>query len=487
VSDTGIGIPPARIKDIFALFTQVDASTTRRYGGTGLGLAISRQLAEMMGGTIEVVSEEGKGSTFSLVLKFVKQAVLHDRSFVVPGGTCKERLLVVDANATSRLAITGKLSLWGYRFAEACDENDALALLHAGLAENDPFSYAFISPQLSGGNASSLGKEIKNDERLRETVLVQVSPLGEKIAIEPLFDDIFTARLQKPVKLEELYYCLKALSGSLEPSYQGYRLGVENPEVVRQGAKNNIRLLLAEDNSTNQKVILRILDNLGYRADAVANGKEALEALDMVPYDLVLMDIQMPELDGFEATEAIRRREAVSGRHIPIIAMTAHAMKGDREKCLAAGMDDYISKPLYPKDLKGVIQRALSGLPPRKDVTEEQFGIMSKRVFDRDDLVRRIGCDEDVLEEILQGFIDDYSVNLEKLQQALSDRNSDTTQRLVHLMKGAAANMSANPLRELFSRLESVLQKGEISHAAVLLHQIQKEFDDFKAFVSKAA
>ena len=234
-----------------------------------------------------------------------------------PRGVRKERLLVVDANATSRLAITEKLGLWGYRFAEASDENEALFHLHAGLAEKDPFSYAFIGPQLSRGNASSLGKEIKNDERLRDTVLIHVSPLGEKISSGSISDDIFTARLQKPVKLEELYYCLMALSGSSEPSYQGYRLGVENPEVVRKGAKNNIRLLLAEDNSTNQKVILRILDNLGYRADAVANGKEALEALDMVPYDLVLMDIQMPELDGIETTEAIRRREAVSGRHHP--------------------------------------------------------------------------------------------------------------------------------------------------------------------------
>jgi len=487
VRDTGIGIPQERIKDIFALFSQVDDSTTRRYGGTGLGLAISRQLAEMMGGTIEVDSEEGKGSTFFLTMKFAKQTALYDTTFVVPEGVLKERFLVVDANATSRLAITEKLGLWGYSFAEASDENEAISHLHAGLADNDPFSYAFIGPQLSRGNASSLGKEIKNDERLRGTVLIHVSPLGEKISSGSISDDIFTARLQKPVKLEELYYCLMALSGSIEPSYQGYRLGVENPEVVRKGAKNNIRLLLAEDNSTNQKVILRILDNLGYRADAVANGKEALEALDMVPYDLVLMDIQMPELDGFETTEAIRRRETVSGRHLPIIAMTAHAMKGDREKCLAAGMDDYISKPLYPKDLKGVIQRALSGLPPRKEAAEEQLGLMSKRVFDRDDLMRRIGCDEDILEEILQGFIDDYSVHLEKLQQALSDRNSDTTQRLVHLMKGAAANMSANPLRELVSRMETVLMKGEISHAAALLKQIKKEFDDFKAYVTKAA
>jgi two-component system sensor histidine kinase/response regulator len=355
------------------------------------------------------------------------------------------------------------------------------------LAENDPFSYVFIGPQLSRGNASSLGKEIKNDERLRDTVLIHVSPLGEKISNGSLSDDIFTARLQKPVKLDELYYCLMALSGSSEPTYQGYRLGVENPGVVRTGAKNNIRLLLAEDNSTNQKVILRILDNLGYRADAVANGKEALEALDMVPYDLVLMDIQMPELDGFETTEAIRRREAVSGRRIPIIAMTAHAMKGDCKKCLAAGMDDYISKPLYPKDLKGVIQRALSGLPVRKEAREEQFSLLSKRVFDRDDLMRRIGCDEVILEEILQGFINDYSVHLENLQQALSDRNSDSTHRLVHLMKGAAANMSANPLRELVSRMETVLQKGEIGLAAALLQQIRKEFDNFKAYVTKAA
>jgi len=487
VRDTGIGIPQARIKDIFALFSQVDASTTRRYGGTGLGLAISRQLAELMDGTIEVESEEGKGSTFCLAMKFAKQPASHDRSFVVPGELRKERLLVVDDNATSRLAITEKLHLWGYRFAEASDEIAALSLLQAGLAEEDPFFYVFIGPQLSRGTASSLGKEIKADERLRDSVLILVSPLGEKIAGEALSDDIFTARLQKPVKLDELYHCLMALSGRREPAYQGYRLGVENPGVDRTGTKTNIRLLLAEDNSTNQKVILRILNNLGYRADAVANGREALEALDLVPYDLVLMDIQMPELDGFETSEAIRRKEAGAGRHLPIVAMTAHAMKGDREKCLAAGMDDYISKPLYPKDLQEVIQRALSGLPARKEAADTQFGLMAKRVFDRDDLMRRIGCDEDILEEILRGFIDDYSVQLEKLQQALIDRNRESTQRLVHLMMGAAANMSANPLRELVSKMESLLLKGDIGQVTALLQQIKKEFAEFKAYVTKAA
>lgn len=487
VHDTGIGIPQARINDIFALFSQVDASTTRRYGGTGLGLAISRQLAELMGGTIEVESEEGKGSTFFLAVKFAKQTASHERSLVVNSEIRKERILVVDDNITSRLAITEKLQLWGCRFAEASDENAALSLLQTGLAEKDPFSYVFIGPQLFRGTASNLGREIKADERLRDTVLILVSPLGEKIAGDALSDDIFTARLQKPVKLDELYHCLMALSGRREPAFQGYRLGVENPGIDRMGTKNNIRLLLAEDNSTNQKVILRILDNLGYRADAVANGREALEALDMVPYDLVLMDIQMPELDGFETTEAIRRKEAGAGRHLPIVAMTAHAMKGDREKCLAAGMDDYISKPLYPKDLQGVIQRALSGMPSRKEAADAQFGVMSKRVFDREDLMRRIGCDEDILEEILQGFIEDYSVHLEKLQQALTDRNSDITQRLVHLMKGAAANMSANPLRELVSRMEALLLTGENGRAAALLQQIRREFDEFKAQVIKAA
>jgi PAS domain S-box-containing protein len=487
VRDTGIGIPQARIKDIFALFSQVDASTTRRYGGTGLGLAISRQLAEMMGGTIEVESIEGQGSTFFLSVKFAKQAAGSERSFVVPEEIHRERLLVVDANATSRLAITEKLELWNYRFAEANTENDTLSHLYAGLAENDPFSYVFIGPQLSSGTASSLGKKIKGDERLRDTVLIHVSPLGEKISNCSVSDDIFTARLQKPIKLDELYYCLMALSGGSEHTYQSHRLGVENPKAIRIGTKNNTRLLLAEDNSTNQKVILRILDNLGYRADAVANGKEALEALELVPYDLVLMDIQMPELDGFETTEVIRRRETLSGRHLPIIAMTAHAMKGDREKCLAAGMDDYISKPLYPKDLTAVIQRVLSGLPIRKEDPQEQFGLKSKKVFDREDLMRRIGCDENILEEILHGFIDDYSAHLEKLQQAVFDQNTDSTYRLVHLMKGAAANMSANPLQELASRMETLLLTGESGHAAALIQQIRKEFEDFKSQVTKAA
>lgn len=362
-----------------------------------------------------------------------------------------------------------------------------MACLRAALAENDPFSYAFIGRQLGRGSASSLGCEIKKAGELSSTVLIHVSPLGEKISSCDLSDDIFTARLQKPVKLDELYYCLMALSGSIETSYDGYRLGVENPEFYRKGVKNNIRILLAEDNSTNQKVILRILDNLGYRADAVANGKEALAAIEMVPYDLVLMDIQMPELDGFEATEAIRRREAVSGSHIPIVAMTAHAMKGDREKCLAVGMDDYISKPLYPKDLKEVVHRALSGLPPRLDVADDNCPERSKRVFDRDELRRRIDCDEEVLEEILQGFIDDYAHNLEKLQKAFSERNMDLVRRLVHLMKGAAANMSANPLQESMARIEAFLQNGEIISAAPLINQVRKEFDLFKAFAAKAA
>jgi len=487
VRDTGIGIPRKRIKDIFELFSQVDASTTRKYGGTGLGLAISKQLAELMGGSIEVKSEEGQGSTFFLTVRFAKQATAKHKSFVVPDKTIKERILVVDANATNRLSVTENLQRWGYRFAEASDEVEAMSLLHAGLLENDPFSCAFIGPKLSKGTTADLGRKIKREETLRDTVLIHVCPLGGKIPACSLAEDIFAARLQKPLKLDELYYCLMALSGSTENSSQTCRLGVENPEAVSKGAKNNIRLLLAEDNSTNQKVILRILDNLGYRADAVANGKEALEALEMLPYDLVLMDIQMPELDGFEATEVIRRKEAVSGGHLPIIAMTAHAMKGDREKCLAAGMDDYIFKPLYPKDLKDAIHRALSSMPSLRDVAEDYRFVPSNSVFDREELRRRIDCDEDVLEEIVQGFIDDYSVNLEKLQQAFRDRNMDAIHRLVHLMKGSAANMSANPLRESMARMETFLRQGEIISAAPLINQIQKEFDHFKAFVAKAA
>jgi PAS domain S-box-containing protein len=370
VRDTGIGIPADKQDSLFHQFTQVDASTTRKYGGTGLGLAISRQLVEMMGGEIGINSEEGKGTEFWFTARFLKQSE-RELDKTVPSnlsacsaqsGVRGARILVVDDNATNREILLGRFKAWGARPDEASDGEMGLRLLREAAQAGDPYRVAVLDMQMPGMDGEELGRAIKANAELADTRLVMMTSIGRRGDARRLDEIGFAAYLTKPVRQSDLFDSLAAvLAGETRKA----KRPIVTRHSVREMRRGNVRILLAEDNIVNQKVTLAFLKKLGLSADAMANGIEAVKALGLIPYDLVLMDCQMPEMDGYEATARIRSPQSqVLNHDIPIIAMTAHAMHGDREKCLEAGMNDYLSKPVVPQTLAEMLDK---WLPQERD------------------------------------------------------------------------------------------------------------------------
>lgn len=365
VTDTGIGIPGERQDILFSPFTQVDGSSTRRFGGMGLGLAISRQLAEIMGGRIGVESREGMGATFWFTVPFERQTAVSSQDAHAPADLRGGRILVVDDLDANRAWVTTLLRSWGCRFEEASSGPAALTMLALAARDRAPFQVALVDMVMPGMDGIELGRLIKSNPLVVGTRLVMMVPFGHHADTALLEKAGFSMSLLKPLSRSQIRKCLTRL---LEPEN---RLPAEaaspaagDPAATVEKTKYRARILVAEDNPTNQTVALRLLDKLGYRADVVASGEEAVAALQQIPYDLVLMDCQMPEMDGFEATRRIRSGEARSiDPAVPIVAMTAHAMKGDREACLQAGMNDYIAKPVHHADLFETLERWLKKSP----------------------------------------------------------------------------------------------------------------------------
>jgi signal transduction histidine kinase/CheY-like chemotaxis protein len=370
VEDTGIGISPEGQARLFQAFSQADGSTTRKYGGTGLGLAIAKQLTVLMGGEMGVHSELGKGSTFWFTAELEKQAGNardlrpSDKSLV------GVRVLVVDDNTTSRLILHHQLDACKMLVETVANGEEALALLQGAADAGHSYEIALLDVQMPRMDGWTLARAIKANPALAATQLIVLTSVGQALGLEELKAMGIEAYLVKPVKQSRLIECMASAMGKVLVKSVPYKLVAPAPAIISSHPTpplEKVRILLAEDNSVNQKVALAQLRKLGYRADAVASGLEVLEALKRLSYDLILMDCQMPEMDGYEATQAIRRREqslehaASWNSPIYIIAMTAHAMQGDREKCLALGMDDYLSKPVRASELQAALERSKLG------------------------------------------------------------------------------------------------------------------------------
>ncbi|MBI5434589.1 MAG: response regulator [Planctomycetes bacterium] len=358
VKDTGIGIPADRMHRLFQSFSQVDSSTTRKYGGTGLGLAISRQLVELMHGRLIAESEVGKGSQFEFTLSLTKQRNVHAIEAPLPRRFGRLRVLIVDDNATNRRILREQLAAWGATSEEVDYGPKALDVLKNGKHERRPFDLVLLDYQMPDMDGEMVAREITADPDVGGVPLVLLSSIWGVAEASKLKSAGFSACLAKPVKQSQLFDCIAVLMGTGRPHEVLAKTGLLTREKLDlMTERDRIRVLVAEDTIVNQKVAVRLLKKLGYRCEVANNGREALEALERGEFHVVLMDCQMPELDGFEATWRLREQESQRGGHMPVIAMTANAMQGDREVCLKSGMDDYISKPVDPEALAQSLER----------------------------------------------------------------------------------------------------------------------------------
>jgi signal transduction histidine kinase/DNA-binding response OmpR family regulator len=457
VRDTGIGIPAEKQRAIFDPFTQADSSTTRRYGGTGLGLTISRQLVELMGGRIWVESEEGGGSIFQFTARFGLSTEPARRPALGGADLRGLPVLVVDDNATNRRILREVLAAWGMRPREADGGEAALAALKEAAAVGEPFALVLLDGHMPGMDGFGLAEQVRRLPQLVGVALVMLTSAGHPTDVERCRRLEIGAYLMKPVKQSELLATvLTALSRPVARAEVA-----PAPLLPAQPLPRPLHILLAEDNAVNQRLAVRLLEKQGHTIVVANNGGEALAALERQPFDLVLMDVQMPEMDGFEATAHIRARESGGGRRQPIIAMTAHALKGDRERCLEAGMDGYVSKPIQPHELNEAIRRVAP------EATEAGPSSPAGAADDMNlaEALARVGDDAELLAEIAGLFLDECPKQMAELRAAVARGDCPVVQRLAHTIRGSVGAFGARAACEAAQRLETMGKERDMTHA----------------------
>jgi signal transduction histidine kinase/DNA-binding response OmpR family regulator/HPt (histidine-containing phosphotransfer) domain-containing protein len=479
VHDTGIGIPKDRFDRLFQVFSQVDVSMTRRYGGTGLGLAISKRLSELMGGRIWVESEPGKGSTFHFTIvadevEALGRAAADGEQPELAG----KRVLIVDDNASNRLLLRLQTERWGMRARDT--SSPAVAL--EWVAKGDPFDVALLDYQMPEMDGIALAREIRAARGARAPVLILLSSTGQSLASVHA-DAGFAAGLSKPLRLSHLRdRLLETIGNQRDTSADAV------PPVARDvGSPVPLRILLAEDNPINQKVALRLLERLGYSADVVGDGRQALARLDQAVYDVILMDVQMPEMDGLEASRAICARWAASKRP-RIIAMTAEAMQGDRDKCLAAGMDDYIVKPVTLDRLTAALAEcrplAVATAPEAAAVPSvEKEGIAAGTALVREvlDQLREDLGGTAALREVIRSFLYQTPSVLSVLRDAVARADVPSIRRTAHMIKGTSSILGAGELSAQCAEIERVGQTGRIEDAASRMIAVEASYRTVEA------
>lgn len=464
ISDTGVGISPEQIPRLFKPFGQADASTTRKFGGTGLGLVISQQIIERMGGSIEVQSTVGKGSTFTfeIVAFVVPNRVIEKKAVPALQG---KRLLIVDDNATNRQILRSETETWGM-VVEAVDSG-AKAL---ELVKTAKFDVALLDFHMSGMDGVNLAQKMHHQLGSKTMPLVLLSSLG--MVHDPVQQEMFHARLSKPVRVSHL---LEQLTALLTPSSSPHVPPAKpSTQAIVPTKTSSLRILLAEDNPVNQRVATLILQKIGYRADVVANGLEAVNAVGRQQYDVILMDVQMPEMDGLEATRTICQKYPPDKRP-RIIAMTAHVMAGDRERCMEAGMDDYLNKPIEIQALSAALARS----ERRTHQSSGQAAAVQivrfhpARLDSLNDLAKLTG--EDVVSELVQAFTTDTEKSLEAMKVALEAKEAKTLERTAHSYKSTCATLGGEHMAHLCQILENQSRGGDFSNAPELISNLRKE------------
>jgi signal transduction histidine kinase/CheY-like chemotaxis protein/HPt (histidine-containing phosphotransfer) domain-containing protein len=476
VSDTGIGLSCAESSHVFEAFAQADSSTTRKYGGTGLGLAISGKLATLLGGRIGVQSKQGEGSTFWFEAPFAKAKSSAPPRVHLDG----LRVLAVDDNSVNRTILHEHIIGWGMRNGAADSGPRALELLRAAAARGESYDVAILDMQMPEMDGLELTRRIKADPTIADVRLILLSSIGDHGLAAAGRKAGVDACLTKPARQSELFDCLVRVM-SLQPSEK--KCVEVDLEVAKRRRsrllkrRDGMRILVAEDNAVNQQVAVGVLASLGYAADAVANGIEAIEATTRIQYSAILMDCQMPEMDGYEATRRIRLREE-GGPYIPIIALTADAVSDARAKSLAAGMNDYVSKPIIAEQLAAVLERWTS--PPRQASLTERDRPANDEPLDQTALgnLRKLeDTTPGLLKNVAELFLRDAPIGLERLKDAVRVEDAELIGRLAHMMKGSAGNLGARGMAAICAKVEADAAAGDFGSAPSRVYELDQEFD----------
>jgi PAS domain S-box-containing protein len=536
VCDTGIGIPKSRIDMLFKKFNQLDSSITRRYGGTGLGLAISKQLVELMGGQIGVESESGKGSKFWFTARFTKQPGTKTNDMFLPMDLQGTKILIVDDSAANREVLKKLMTFWNLRPSVAENGTEAIRALHQAAEEDDPFRIIFIDMKMPEMDGVALGRIIKADKRFNNLQMVIMTSMDRFGDIKNFAVKEFAGALSKPFRLEELkrlLFMMLSNHNQLIPEHSVHKSLTNNPKSkVMTGEKNilvashaaqekmnlfknrALSILLVEDNVINQLVAQEIFNKLGLHTDVAANGEEAVKAFKAKTYDLIFMDLQMPVMDGLKATKTIRaaeKKKNVEGEikndkskesyqkhtskfsdhspaHIPIIAMTAHAMQSYHEECLRAGMDDYMTKPF---GIQAVTEMLQKWIPEKNDnyvmvkpeASENPLLVTghSLKIFDRQGMMDRLMNDEELINMVIKSFLQDIPHRINALRNHLETGDAQEIHRIAHTIKGAAGNVGGERLQEVAFEMEKKINAGDLNAARTRITELVVEFETLKA------
>jgi PAS domain S-box-containing protein len=476
VRDTGIGIPPDKRLVIFEAFAQADSSTTRHYGGTGLGLAIAAQIVELMGGRIWVESEMGKGSTFHFTAAFQQATEAAPKTVSDLASLQGLRVLIVDDNDTNRRILEEMLASWRMQPASASSGTAALTALEQAGQTGEPFALVLLDAMMPGMDGFELAERIRGRADLAGATLMMLSSAGQGRDAARCREIGVAAYLTKPVQHSTLLDAIMTCLGVESAAGGQAALAAPAPHVDRR-----LTILLAEDNAVNQRVALRFIEKWGHDVVIVNNGKEALAAIKERPFDLVLMDVQMPEMGGFEATRAIRAREKHTGGRLPIVAMTAHAMKGDRERCLEAGMDAYVSKPVEAEELARVIGEVVADSAKSSSLPDG-----ANAAIDMPALMARLRGDTALLKELAELFLAEQVKIQASIDDAVARRDAAALQYAAHALKGAVGNFMAKDAFQAAQQLEELGRDGDLSEVDQVRDRVHEAVEQLKSALETA-
>jgi two-component system sensor histidine kinase/response regulator len=474
VTDTGIGIPSDKQEMIFAPFTQADSSATRRFGGTGLGLTISFQLTELMGGRLWVESTEGKGSSFHFTIRC--RPATSDGESTAPSGDVNLKglpTLVVDDNATNRRLLEELLSNWGMRPAMAAGGWTGLEAMRQARAAGTPFPLVMVDALMPDMDGFTLAERIKEDPALSGATIMMLTSGGQRGDADRCRKLGIAAYLHKPVKERDL---LCAIMLALSPGRNQARDAELITRHTLRQEQRKLRILLAEDDVVNRQLAERLLRKFGHHVTSAPNGRKAVEAVQesgLDSFDAVLMDVQMPEMDGVEATAAIREMEKEKPRRLPVIAMTAHAMKGDRSRFLKAGMDGYIAKPIQARELLAVIEQTVP--PAAEEAQEHRPKAAAQEIIDWSRGLAAVDGDSALLRDLLRIFANEAPATLQKLRSAVELKDAPAIERAAHTLKGSVGNFGADAAVQASLSLEVMARQGDLEHAGAAFRSVEQE------------